>query len=108
MSAGEYEITASYKIYTGYEDPSSIEEQSVNIYPNPLSGGLLSIDLLGFNAHSSIDVKITNLLGQTVYSNTINNADHIEIDASGLSKNAFYLVTVKSGQSIITSKLIIE
>jgi len=84
------------------------ENQSVKIYPNPLKGNLLSIDLVGFNNQNNVDIKITNLLGQKVYSNTIYNKEHIVIDTNGLLNRGIYLISVKSGQSIITTKLINE
>lgn len=108
MSAGEAEVTATYKLITGLSTPYSVDKQSVNIYPNPLSGDLLSVDLLGYDKNISVDVMIINMLGQAVYMNTIKNADHLEIDASGFNKKSIYLVMVKSGQSVSTRKLIIE
>ncbi len=108
MSAGETEITAKYKLFTGFNPPSASEEQRVNIYPNPLSGDLLSVDLQGYDKNGIVDVKILNMLGQTVYRNMIKNDDHLEIDASGFNKKSIYLVLVKSGESVRTKKLIIE
>ncbi|MDA3824123.1 MAG: T9SS type A sorting domain-containing protein [Bacteroidales bacterium] len=102
------EITATYKEAEVSVGQYTSQEQSVNIYPNPLSGRILSIDLLGFDAKDRIDVKITNLMGQTIYSNSIQKGDHLEIDANSLFKNGIYLVNVKSGQSIVTKKLIVE
>jgi len=84
------------------------DKRSVNIYPNPLKGDLLTIDLTGFDNFSSVDVLITNLLGQTVYNSTSKNRDQIIVDTNGLPGKTIYLITVKSGQSSITSKLFIE
>ncbi len=83
-------------------------EPTFNIYPNPLNGNLLSIDIIGFDSFSKVDVRITNLLGQTVYNNSMHNASHSVIDVSGWLKQSIYIVTVKTGQSITSKKLIIE
>jgi len=83
-------------------------ESTFNIYPNPLSGNFLSIDINGFDAFNKVDVRITNLLGQTVYRNAMQNTGYSAIDVSAWLKQSVYIVTVKSGQSVISKKLIIE
>jgi hypothetical protein len=108
MSAGEAEITAKYKLINGLNTPLAIDKLSVNIYPNPLSGDLLSVDFNGCDKNAGLEVRILNMLGQTVYRNTIDNADHLEIDVSGFNKESIYLLMLKSGQSVRTVKLIIE
>ena len=55
------------KTATSVWDFNLSSEQGINIYPNPLNGNLLSIDLVGFKNLNKTDIKITNLLGQTVY-----------------------------------------
>ncbi len=102
------EITATYKEAEVSVAQYNNQEQSVNIYPNPLSGDLLTVDLLGYDTRGTIDVKISNLLGQTVYSNTTKNTNHLDIDMGRLKNNSIYLVSVKCGQSMITKKLIVE
>ena len=90
------------------EDYETLSEQSVNIYPNPLNQELLSIQLDGFHNLNNVEVRITNLLGQTVYSNTTPGSSKIVINTNGLFKSSIYLVTVKSGESIVTTKLVVE
>lgn len=79
----------------------------VTIYPNPLNQDLLSIDLEGFEDLSAIEITITNLRGQTVYSNTIQYKKQLEISTNSLSKNSIYVITVKSHKTSFVSKLII-
>ncbi len=76
---------------------------AVKIYPNPLNQDVLSIDLGSLYSSNAV-VTIFNLSGQTVYQTKINNTTHVELDLSGLLKKSFYIISVKSGQSIVTSK----
>ncbi|HSH19015.1 MAG TPA: T9SS type A sorting domain-containing protein, partial [Draconibacterium sp.] len=97
------------KTTTSARDINRISAESAfNIYPNPLSGNFLSIDINGFDAFNKVDVRITNLLGQTVYQNTMQNTGYSSIDVSAWLKQSVYIVTVKSGQSKTSRKLIIE
>ena len=84
------------------------KEQLVNIYPNPLNQDILSIDLTGFEELGDVNIRITTLLGQTVYNNSIQEKENIEISTSGLLTKGIYLVSVKSGQTISTTKLIVQ
>ncbi len=83
-------------------------EKSVNIYPNPLKGGKLSIDMVGFKNSGNIEVKITNLMGQIVYQKSSNNTSHIELNTSDLLQKSVYIISVESGQTKATCKLLIN
>jgi len=112
MVKGEIELTTDHLKSTphtftlGLESLS--EQQAVNIYPNPLKGNLLTVDLNGFKNSEPIIITITSMIGQLVYSHTIKNSEHLVIDKSGLLKQGIYLLTVKSGQSMLTKKIIVE
>ncbi len=84
------------------------EKASVNIYPNPLNEDQLFLDLVGFNDLSKVEISITNLHGQTVYSNVVHNTKKITLNTNGLLKASIYQVTVKSEQTIITTKLTVH
>jgi len=86
---------------------SASKEHWINIYPNPLSNDLLSIDLFGFDHSGSVHVSIFNLLGKVVYSTTIQNNNHIEISTDGVLEEPAYFVTVKSGQKVARSKIMV-
>jgi len=89
-------------------DDVVVEKEYVRVYPNPLSDDELTVDLRKFKELSNVEVSITNILGQTIYRKTTHNKEIIRINTSGLLKSSIYLVTVKSGKSIITTKLIVE
>jgi hypothetical protein len=108
IDIGAHEYTGTK--LTGIERVSGNEEvgQSVKAYPNPLNQNLLSIDLAGFEDLEDIDITITNLQGQTVYKNNIQNSNNISINTNGLLNNSIYFVTVKSGKTVTTTKLIVQ
>ena len=72
---------------------------TINIYPNPSNGNI--------NISNNIDIdniKITNMLGQTIYeakSNTTNTT--LKIDNGGI-----YFITVTTGKEITTKKVIVN
>ena len=83
-------------------------KESFKMYPNPVSQDELTVDFRGFKDLSNVEISITNLLGQTILRRTTKNKEIIRINTSELLKSSIYLVTVKSGKSIITSKLIVK
>ena len=83
------------------------KEKLFKMYPNPLKKDMLTINLISYK-NNSVEVRITNLLGQTVYEYKTQNDEIITINTDGLLKSPFYIVTVKSGKSVSSAKLIVE
>jgi len=78
-------------------------KQSIfNVYPNP-SNGVFVIEL---DAISKYDVRVYNVLGQTVYT-TSTNAMNTTIDLSSFDKG-IYTVELKDENTIYTEKVIVE
>ncbi len=78
-------------------------------YPNPVSGSTtIEVDLL---KSANLSVEVTNLIGQTVYQENRGNVSQgmhkFEIDASSYS-NGVYFYTVKTNNSLVTKKMIVE
>ena len=82
--------------------------RTVKIYPNPLRTNKLSIEMLGFESENQVQVKITNLLGQTVLCQTVNNTSRFEINTLNLLNKSIYTVSVESGDSRISNLLILN
>ena len=100
-------------IQLGTNSLSSINTTNANnksfiIYPNPLTKGTLSIEMAGFQNVRNVHVKIANILGQTVFQKRVNNTDRLEINTLKMLKESIYFVTVESGESKITQKLVVK
>jgi len=103
-----YYITATPMVRMNF-DPSSAttslhenKTNILNIYPNP-STGLLNINQ---SSNDIYNLSITNIIGQVVYKDIINNVKNI-IDLSHIDKGV-YLVEIKDNRTIFTERLIIE
>lgn len=79
---------------------------TMNVYPNPLAGNKLLIDLVGFENANNVQVKIINLMGQIVYQKSDINHTQLEINTLNLLSKSIYTVSVESGFTKITKKLI--
>lgn len=81
-------------------------EKDFSIYPNPYKQGNLHLNLNGFN--EEISIKISNLLGQTIYQEKFTSENNVELNLSGKLTDAVYFISVESGQSKVTRKLIVQ
>lgn len=85
----------------------AVQNKSASIHPNPYKGGLLSLDLKGFEMNS-IKVKIFNLIGQTIFEKILTDSAHNEMEFSGKLNDSVYFVSIESGTTQIIKKLIIQ
>jgi chitodextrinase len=76
------------------------DASSITIFPNPVSDGILNINLLGAKA---TDYVIYNMLGQIVATNTFVN----RLDVSSL-KAGMYIIEVRAEGEKFTDRFIIE
>ncbi len=94
-------------IVSGIEDIES-NVNSLKLYPNPTKGSVNLSFESSVNGEST--VLITNLIGQTLLTNSIdivNGSNDISIDVSGLT-SGIYILSVGNGSNKLTKKLIIE
>ncbi|MBN1767886.1 MAG: lamin tail domain-containing protein [Prolixibacteraceae bacterium] len=88
------------------DEQSGFEEYSMNdlrIFPNPISGGLLSI-----SATKSIrKVSIVNILGQESFASFVDNKNLVQVDASSLKKGV-YLIRIEYSDRSTDNKRIIR
>ena len=85
-----------------------VQNKSASIYPNPYTGGLLSIDLNGFETTNKTKVTISNLTGQTIFQTHLNDSNTTELNLSGKLNESVYLVSIESGTTKIIKKLIVQ
>jgi hypothetical protein len=98
------EIVISSNEFSGTESINAPE--TMHVYINTSDQNKLTIKITDNNAWNNAEVTITNLQAQTVYRNRISNNIH-EVNTSEFNKGSIYLVSVKTGQSVRTKKVII-
>lgn len=99
------------EVHTGIWDEDGICENSLSemkMYPNPASTSvIITVNSL---TSSQATLSVTNLMGQTVYTNAIalsSGANQLTLNVSELS-NGFYMVNIKSNTGTTTQKLIVR
>jgi hypothetical protein len=97
---------ANYNTTVGIEENEFVN--NMNIYPNPANNNLnLSFNI---NTPQNISIKLSNVTGQNVYSETHSNFNGVfnkNIDVSSLSKGV-YFVNVLTEKASITRKIVIQ
>lgn len=76
----------------------SIDQLSINqvrLYPNPTSGGI-NIDLVDVN--SEISIRVSNVLGETIHSSTIEGQEHTTLNIEGEKGVYFVELTNDKGE----------
>jgi len=101
------EINVTIDACTGLDD---LEEGrvSLNIYPNP-SKGIFNFEVSG-DTEQSFNLKVVSLQGQIVFSGDLTLSSGVynnRLDMSYLPRGVYY-VTISTGQSSTTKKIIFE
>ena len=85
--------------------PQIADKSNVTVYPNP-SHGIFNFDLT--NTKVNCQIRVYNILGEEVYTSTINSGK-AAINLSNQSKGVyFYKLLTETGTSISTGRLVIE
>lgn len=85
---------------------SGIED--VNVYPNPFSGNL-TFDCEKINYQSSVDITITDLMGETVFRQTMNDIKYnpkLQIDLSMIKSGIYMAILTDTNQKTISKRII--
>lgn len=96
-----YQYIKSSFINPNEEDVSEETFASLKLYPNPVTGGLLSVYIP--TADSSVHYKISNLYGQLFSEGVLSNTK--QIDVNSLSAGA-YILTLSNDKTKVTKKFI--
>lgn len=64
--------------------------------------------MVGFENSKNVEVKIINLIGQTVFCQNTKNTTCFEINTLNLLNKSVYTVPVESGRTKIINKLILN
>jgi hypothetical protein len=84
------------------------ENQNLNVYPNPFSG-TLTFNCENINSQSSIEIRITDLMGSTVYSETKYDAEinpQVRVDLSTIKPGIYMASLTDSNLKTITKRII--
>ena len=86
-------------------------QTGVNIYPNPSSGGITTLEVNSWENVSIANIYLTNILGKRVkevYSGSFSKGENrFEINSSGLGAGIYFLTIEQNGERI-TKKLILN
>jgi hypothetical protein len=82
------------------------DENSFQIYPNPLpNGSMLTIKVKDTGVSA---IKILNLNGQVVYSADLQGANSYILPMNNILKSGLYIITLSSKEKTVTQKLILK
>ncbi len=93
----------------GIENPIELNSKAI-VFPNPLTGNILNVNLDNDVAQGNYDIEIFNINGQVVYSNNmeINNSKlTIDLNNENLSKG-FYTIRLQKNNLQIQAKFIVS
>lgn len=71
---------------------------NVSVYPNP-SSDVINVNFNAYEAGKNFEVKLTDINGRVVYSNTFATAEEVSINVADLSKG-IYILNVVNGSLI--------
>ena len=100
-------IEANENLNTASEETTFINE-NVNIYPNPFSGSL-TFDCIKLDNQSSVDIIITDLMGKTVFRETLNDIQYnpkIKVDLSAIKPGIYLASLTDTNYKTITKRII--
>lgn len=103
-------FNATPSIVRGALDARTAKESALNVYPNPSASGVFQLALDGA-IQAGTQLRVTDVLGRTVYSRELNatsvNAKSVSLDLSN-EKAGVYLLSLRSASGVASQKLVIE
>ncbi|WP_324672938.1 T9SS type A sorting domain-containing protein [Hymenobacter sp. GOD-10R] len=81
-------------------------QRAISVYPNP-STGTVTLSIHGVAAKGALQVQVSNLLGQTVYTGTAKNEATNTLNLANLASGVYNL-KVQNGDQYTIQKLVIE
>ncbi len=82
-------------------------DNELNVYPNPVTDGYVTISMKGFNHSGSKNLYIVDLNGRIVYQKDTNEQGNITLFTDFL-KNGMYFIKVQDEEKALVRKLIIK
>jgi hypothetical protein len=82
---------------------ASEENQTLDVYPNPVSGNTLQVKLNGSNGMRKLE--IVNLFGRVVYQQTVGDVSDLDVDIQPLPQG-IYQVRIFDEDHVQTRSLV--
>jgi hypothetical protein len=95
-----YVITQNVDFCAGLNEVGLNEEKLINVFPNPTNGNVT------IESNSEVSICLRNILGETIFSKTIDN-NSVQLSIAHLPKG-IYFITVKKDDKAQTLKLILN
>jgi len=99
-----FDTTCSYAGGTLPIDEFTFLNESLKVYPNPLSSGTKI--KLSFGLPIKADINLFSVTGKQIYHSEVSNQDKTEIDSANLA-NGIYMLKVSNDGGSITRKIVI-
>jgi len=80
--------------------------RAITVFPNPSATGLFDLDIHGAKAKSSLEIEVTNTLGQRVYTGSARDNYTNRFDLSALASGIYHLL-VRTGDDFVTRQIAI-
>ena len=91
------------KTYSAVNDLYS--EKNINIYPNPVSSGVMRVNLTDFSSNEPLRVTIFNNAGSAVYKTTLNASGTINVSRI---PTGIYLASFQNNEIIVNKRIIVQ
>jgi xyloglucan-specific exo-beta-1,4-glucanase len=101
---GSIQTTCKITVINATAINNTTQPGDISIYPNPLNGNLLSIDVGNFIGTTNI--KVLNINGETVLERTAMNQQVFELDVS--FRPGIYLIQFQNNNERVVKKLIMN
>lgn len=93
---------------SGIKNPNVVSStKSINIHSYSKSNGNLSVELAGFEHSGNVQLKIINIMGQTVLQRSMINPTQLILNTSAFIKNAIYILSFEDNYSKALKKIVL-
>jgi hypothetical protein len=80
--------------------------RAISVFPNPSTTGTFDLEIHGANAKGTLSVRVTNTLGQQVYTGTARDNFTNKLNLTSLAPG-LYSLQVRNGDETMTRQLAI-
>ena len=104
IDANRFDIIFKGTLGTG----ESAFANSIRVYPNPVTENQFFVALPS-GLDGNVSLKMTNLVGQEVYSNEVESTENVvNVQPSRTLQSGVYLLSISNGKETTTKKLIVK